>query len=218
MSYDLCVFWLEKAVSTEAALELLDGEECVECSPQALGDFLGAVLADFPALEEAEESPWAGTPCLDGNRIFVALTYSAAQEFTEYLLQLAQRYELALLDYQRPLLFLPPKFSEGEKGRVVCPCLPIDMAASGQLLEDLLPLVVGAEEPFVVLERAPHFYMQCYWWPEGFDLEYRDGGPEAHFASTEKLSLAEVLQALLEYMDGACGWKARHRFELMEFE
>ena len=70
----------------------------------------------------------------------------------------------------------------------------------------------------MILQRAELEYMQTYWEPEGFDLEYRDGGPEAHFVSAKKLALNEVRAAFKEYLAGCDDWRARHEFELLEFE
>ena len=85
MSYDLCVFALERAMSTKSALEFLDSDEwCCLDSPEALRKFHEVVCKKYPPLEEAgDKSPWASTPLLDGKRIDFCLTHSEAAKFRD---------------------------------------------------------------------------------------------------------------------------------------
>jgi hypothetical protein len=71
---------------------------------------------------------------------------------------------------------------------------------------------------FVVLSRDKQTYLQASGTPsDGFVLEYRDGGPDAHFRSrAADRSLSKTQQAFQAYADGRESWDDGIEWESVE--
>jgi len=64
---------------------------------------------------------------------------------------------------------------------------------------------------FAILEKQPGYYMQTVKNDDGsFTVEYQDGSLEQHFESSYYIYVDEVIEILLQYLDGCTNWKSRH--------
>ncbi|MEC3919196.1 DUF6928 family protein [Nocardia sp. CDC160] len=81
---------------------------------------------------------------------------------------------------------------------------------SKHTLATLLLELTAPNNNFLILERlnAEQEYIQTYRHPDDtFDLEYRDGGPHAHFHTTTG-SRDQVIAAFTGWMEDRSGWRA----------
>jgi len=89
--------------------------------------------------------------------------------------------------------------------------------ASQERLDQTLAILPDQYDPFLILVRTETLrndsYLQTFWTPTGFYLEYQERDLDHHYASyKENLTPREVLQAFHEYLHGDDSWKTRIRF------
>jgi hypothetical protein len=75
-------------------------------------------------------------------------------------------------------------------------------------------------DEFAILGRAEEQYVQVYHNNDGtFQLEYRDGSSEKHFAAdSSNIDLNDVQQAFLGYLSGAADWHTSWLWQRVEFD
>mgnify|MGYP006865018606 CR=1 FL=1 len=82
---------------------------------------------------------------------------------------------------------------------VKSPYLRKPQTPSVQLLRELIDeLTEQEEDAFLVMEDGSNRFIQAYWTPKGFDLEYQEEG-ERHFAAVEPMSPTETIERFLRY-------------------
>ena len=76
----------------------------------------------------------------------------------------------------------------------------------------------GSENGFAVLGSTDMTYIQTSGNPSsGFVIEYQDGSLDEHYgATTDSISLAEVIVAFQEYLAGSDRWKLQFDWEKMD--
>jgi hypothetical protein len=72
------------------------------------------------------------------------------------------------------------------------------LPATPENIRGILHDLAGRADPFVILDGDDQLvYMQAFWAPDGFQLEFQAGSLEEHYRATrEDLSAAEVATAL----------------------
>lgn len=136
--------------------------------------------------------------------------------FTEInaLLELVRKHRVAVIDPQLGMTFdaagaYDVKLSTdgGPEGDWVSP----------SVLAAVLELIADGMFPWVTLARGDQTYAQCYS-EEGsgvWDVEYRAGGPDAHFAAqTEDRAVVEAV--LLDWLAEGTSWRTALPFEPLD--
>ena len=95
---------------------------------------------------------------------------------------------------------------------IICPTLEIEKNATKENISELVPLLEGQEDPFLILEKDEMTYMQTLWTPDGYDLEYQEGSVLEHYRLSEFASQEEVIWALQSYLKGESYWKTKFQF------
>lgn len=85
--------------------------------------------------------------------------------------------------------------------------------------DDILVFIDG--EDFAILSASPEMYIQCCEQrepPHEFELEYREGSQESHFrAVDEPITLDQVIDAFICYLEGDPSWQTAFCWERLEF-
>jgi hypothetical protein len=83
-----------------------------------------------------------------------------------------------------------------------------------EVLDHLMP------EQFAILGRADEQYVQVFHNDDGtYQLEYRDGSPESHFAlDPDEIDLDDVRRAFLAYARGSTQWHKDWAWIPLEFD
>jgi hypothetical protein len=85
--------------------------------------------------------------------------------------------------------------------------------------DDILAYIVGEE--FAILSTGPESYIQCGEQnepPYEYELEYRDGSQDRHYRAADgPITLDRVISAFILYLQADPAWRARFRWEKIEF-
>lgn len=95
---------------------------------------------------------------------------------------------------------------------IICPTLEKEENATKENIADLIPLLEGKDDPFLILEKDEMTYMQTLWTPDGYDLEYQEGSVLEHYRLAEFASQEDVIWALQSYLKGEPYWKTKFQF------
>nr|WP_019993060.1 MULTISPECIES: hypothetical protein [unclassified Streptomyces] len=109
VSYDLAVWDGERPLNDDAAGSAFDEmyERYLESEDVAVPPFprikayVNALIERYP--EDDRDSPWASPPVIDeasGPIVYLLMSYSRAEEVSEYAASLAREYELICFDPQ----------------------------------------------------------------------------------------------------------------------
>lgn len=148
----------------------------------------------------------------DARGAVLCTSWQSVPRSTHILLELSHRHGLLLYDPQRDRLYDP-------RGGVV-----IDVSLGGQvsvpyLTENLIAEYFDCPEPdgpFIIISRDDDHYAQAYVHDDGsVDIEYRDGGPDQHYATrTTEWGVAHAV--LWGWATGSSGWRTLARWERIE--
>lgn len=145
--------------------------------------------------------PWEGA-------IEMSLVRSPIQEVLPRAIELAMETGVSTFDLETGLAYHPPRITESTGATVSSPELAHQMHGYPELIEDLVELLPDRANPFVVVDRDDETYMQAMWTEEGWLLEHRAGGPDAHYSLEPAMATAEqVRDALIDYMRDGSAWR-----------
>jgi hypothetical protein len=96
---------------------------------------------------------------------------------------------------------------------ISCPTLNIHQEASASVLTDALCSLKGSEDPYLILSKTDMTYMQTVWTENGFILEYQEESIAHHYVASDTLTLDEVTNTFMSYLNGSSQWKASIKFE-----
>lgn len=101
---------------------------------------------------------------------------------------------------------------------VESPHLPEPLPATYANLAELVPRLVGAEDPFAIVRTGDEMtYAQVLWTGTGFSMDYQTGRIDQHYRTVrEDLTAKETVAALNSYASGAPIWSLGLEFEQIE--
>lgn len=79
-------------------------------------------------------------------------------------------------------------------------------------VEQVLRSLVDSGDDYAILAAGDQHYVQTAAVPgqeDFFDLEYRDGSPDLHYASADSRPIDEVVEVFLSYLRGDNTWRTR---------
>lgn len=182
MSYDYII--------TAADADAADINEWTDEQPgsSSAGIFDG-FLSDIAATDPMADDGWLSMdPAAHAEGVVLNTRWSAIEFTRSWVLAAAARHGLAVLDPQTSVRFDP-------RGNIAVSVntgagYQLPMLSSGTLRSLLEHPESSA--PWLIVERGDHVYIQTIREADGlFTVEYRDGGPDAHFAhdnTDEKLA------------------------------
>lgn len=144
--------------------------------PTGFAEFLDVIIATDPMDEEVGWLSVDATAEAEG--IQVCMRWSAVEDRHPFVIETATRFGLAVFDPQASIHFDPRggvnilvKSGWGYHYSL------LSRATLRSILDHPEP-----KNPWLIVEREPHEYIQCYQADDGtLDVEYRAGGPDAHF-------------------------------------
>ncbi|MEC3955646.1 hypothetical protein VMT65_21585 [Nocardia sp. CDC153] len=181
MSYDLVLLPSGAAASpaeVDAYLTAQDGRSAVDAVAEIAAE-LDKRNAELP-----EADAFLGAPAVDGvlgDALFVSTPYDAIGHTRNLLFELGTPRGYAVWDPQLAWLIDPAgsvaaAVTHGGAGEF--PYL------TKQLVDAWVP-DLGQPGPYLIVETGDQVYIQTYRHPDGhFDLEYREGSADKHFAAT----------------------------------
>lgn len=206
MSYDFVLMTPEAAGRDDAtAVErALDRSEPDTGAPEPR---IAAALAELTGLLEgrADDDLWVSMWPLDpgADALFVPVPYPEADDALLRLLRVAARHGLVLVDLSsdrvdRPVDGLPVAVKGGDGTRLG--------ALSREHLHGLVDALGGAD-PWLVLERDDADFAQTYRdSADRFQVEYRAGSAERHFAAVAS-GVEQTVDVLWGWLSDTDGWR-----------
>ncbi|MEV6100972.1 hypothetical protein [Nocardia sp. NPDC051981] len=181
MSYDLVLLPSGAAVSPAEVDTYLTAQD-----GRPAGDAVTEIAAELDERngELPEADSFLGSPAGDGvlgDALFVSTPYDAIGHVRGLLFELGTPHDYALWDPQLAWLVDPVEsvtaaVTHGGAGEF--PYL------TRQLVELWIP-ELGQPGPYLIVETGDQIYIQTYRHQDGhYDLEYRDGSADKHFAAT----------------------------------
>ncbi|MFE3001136.1 hypothetical protein ACFXG4_39910 [Nocardia sp. NPDC059246] len=181
MSYDLVLLPSGAAVSPAEVDTYLTAQD-----GRPAGDAVTEIAAELDGRngELPEADSFLGSPAGDGvlgDALFVSTPYDAIGHVRGLLFELGTPHDYALWDPQLAWLVDPAEsvtaaVTHGGAGEF--PYL------TRQLVELWIP-ELGQPGPYLIVETGDQIYIQTYRHQNGhYDLEYRDGSADKHFAAT----------------------------------
>ncbi|MFE3053085.1 hypothetical protein [Nocardia sp. NPDC059239] len=181
MSYDLVLLPSGAAVSPAEVDTYLTAQD-----GRPAGDAVTEIAAELDERngELPEADSFLGSPAGDGvlgDALFVSTPYDAIGHVRGLLFELGTPHDYALWDPQLAWLVDPAEsvtaaVTHGGAGEF--PYL------TRQLVELWIP-ELGQPGPYLIVETGDQIYIQTYRHQDGhYDLEYRDGSADKHFAAT----------------------------------
>ncbi|MET8426526.1 hypothetical protein [Nocardia sp. NPDC004860] len=181
MSYDLVLLPSGAAVSPAEVDTYLTAQD-----GRPAGDAVTGIAAELDERngELPEADSFLGSPAGDGvlgDALFVSTPYDAIGHVRGLLFELGTPHDYALWDPQLAWLVDPAEsvtaaVTHGGAGEF--PYL------TRQLVELWIP-ELGQPGPYLIVETGDQIYIQTYRHQDGhYDLEYRDGSADKHFAAT----------------------------------
>ncbi|MGW4242334.1 hypothetical protein [Nocardia sp. NPDC004722] len=181
MSYDLVLLPSGAAASPDGVDDYLTAQEG---RPADAGVAEIAAELDKRNAELSEIDSFLGAPAADGvlgAALFVSTPYDAIGHTRGLLFELGTPRGYAVWDPQLAWLSDPAEsvtaaVTHGGAGEF--PYL------TRQLVDEWIP-DLGQPGPYLIVETGDQVYIQTYRHPDGhYDLEYRDGSADKHFAAT----------------------------------
>ena len=217
MSYDISVWSIPRVFSRQDAIQAWsdicddDGTfEPFEDSPK-LGEFQRELEDKYPQIDtlpddKIDESPWSCGFEPEGPTLTLSCVWSRAEEMSDYVFDLAMKHNLAVFDFTSELIYMPPVLVTLSHCTFQSPHLLKTITGYPEIIPDILDVLVGRRDPFLVVERADQVYIQTLWTEDGFLLEYRDGSEAEHYRASKHLSAAEVATRIQGYLTRS-SWK-----------
>ena len=228
MSFDLHIAEHEAGRPVEqvvaAVMNRLEGE-LAPTHGQPTGT-LGKLLAElhlvYPPLSALsddllDESPWAAEPEVGSGLLTLSLRWSIVGSTALRVIQIAGHCGMGVYDPQADIYYFQDVDFGKERYEVECPHLFTGVVASRQLLQQIVPRLMGKEDPYIVVSRNAEDYAQALWTTAGFRLEYREGSADRHFASESLVEGARVVELLSKFTEGDPGWRNSVEFTRVQF-
>ena len=225
MSYDIAVWSIPRIFSRQDAIRTWSdfGEEgpsgpCAD-SP-GIRDFQRELEDKYPQIDSLPEdriddSPWSCEFESAGPTLTLSCVWSRAGEISSYVFDLAMKHNLAVFDFTSELIYMPPELVTLSDCSLQSPHLLKTISAYPEIIPDILDVLVGRSDPFLVVERSDHEYIQTLWTEDGLILEYRDGHPESHFRASKHLDQETVARVIQGYVTKG-SWQHECAFERVE--
>ncbi|MFF0631366.1 hypothetical protein ACFYTS_02580 [Nocardia sp. NPDC004151] len=181
MSYDLVLLPSGVASSPAEVDDHLTGQE-----GRPAGEAITEIAAELDKrnAELPEVDSFLGAPAADGvlgDALFVSTQYDAIGHTRSLLFELGTPRGYAVWDPQLSWLADPA----GSVAAAVTHGGAGEFPYLTKQLVDLWIPELGQPGPYLIAETADQVYIQTYRHPDGhYDLEYRDGSPDKHFAAT----------------------------------
>jgi hypothetical protein len=194
VSYDFAIW--EGDAPTQAAFEDLY-ERYIEADGQPpttrIRAFCEALDAQFPG-PQSEDSPWAAGGAVDnasGPLVYVAVSYSRADEVGAVASQLAAEHGLVFFDPQAAPVSAGTMTITTSQGEAALP----------ESWPRFLSHVLRDVDDYVIVDSGPdHLFAQARNDDGTFTLEYRDGSPQRHYA-VSGVDLGDVAEALSQWSE-----------------
>ncbi|MFE3259732.1 hypothetical protein ACFXPS_21355 [Nocardia sp. NPDC059091] len=181
MSYDLVLLPSGAAVSPAEVDTYLTAQD-----GRPAGDAVTEIAAELDERngELPEADSFLGSPAGDGvlgDALFVSTPYDAIGHVRGLLFELGTPHDYALWDPQLAWLVDP---AESVRAAVTHGGAGEFPYLTRQLVELWIP-ELGQPGPYLIAETGDQIYIQTYRHQDGhYDLEYRDGSADKHFAAT----------------------------------
>jgi hypothetical protein len=226
MSYDISVWSIPRVLSRRDAIrawsDLCDNGtfELFEDSPN-IGGFQCELEEKYPQIdslpdEKIEESPWSCGFEPEGPALTLSCVWSRAEEIAGFVFDLAMKHNLAVFDFTSELIYMPPNLVTQSDCFLQSPHLIKTIKGYPEIIPDILDVLVGRNDPFLVVERADQVYIQTLWTEDGFLLEYREGSEAEHYRASHRLSAADVAITIQGYLTQG-SWKDVCAFDRVTF-
>lgn len=219
MSYDLLVFNVDRALTTQEADKLMDVVDASD-APDWLVPTprVEALAADLLRAYPPEDGmpTWSCEPDITAASAYVSMPFSHIDELGAAVIAASRRHGLAIYDPQARFLYLPERLVESTEATLESPHLLGAMPASPELIRELVPRLVDREDPYAILSFEPERYMQTLWTEQGYVLEHREGDASRHFAAASPLPWQTVIEAMTSYARGSWDWALICDFERID--
>ncbi|PQO25999.1 hypothetical protein C5Y96_21345 [Blastopirellula marina] len=223
MSYDIAVWDLPRTFSRQEAnqawSEMFDGDdtsELLEDSPK-IDAFQRELEEKYPQLDtlpddQLDASPWSCEFGPEGPTLTLSYAWSRAEEIAHVVFDLAMKHNLAVFDFNSELIYMPPGLMTPTDCTLESPHLLKTIPAYPEIIPDILDILVGRQNPYLIVDRGNEFYIQTMWTEEGYLLEYRSGSEAEHYESPQPLKAAEVARIIQGYLTHS-SWQDGCTFE-----
>ena len=167
-----------------------------------------ALAAQFPD-DESDNAPWAaGGPRSNcsGPILYVAVTFSKANEVEVVAKRLAQEHDLVFFDPQKAP---SPPVNHGE---VTITTPHGTVALPDRWMSFLSQELRNFDDCIVVDSGRDHVFAQARNDNGALTLEYRDGSPQHHY-QVQDVDLADVAEALSQWSENRRHFISKHTWE-----
>jgi hypothetical protein len=209
MSHRFAIFPAGSVATIDEADELVDA-----MGRGGVGEPLASVHELIDEMSETAATSVVIASPADGRGVIIA-THRPEDGLLHDLLLATKARGLAVFDMELLRLYDPLGCVEVEVS------LPGDVTlpyVTPLLLSNLVLLATWPEEPYFVVTRGDEDYVQTYRDEDGhYQLEYRDGGPDAHFVfRTQKSGL--VADVMWAWATRDPRWRTAVAWEKLEFD
>lgn len=223
MSYDISVWSLPRVFSREDAIDVWNdictGKNTFEelQNSNKLEAFQSELELKHPQIDslpdnKIDQSPWSCAFDREGPTLTLSCAWSRAKEISHLVYDLAMKHQLAVFDFHTELIYMPASLVTLTDCTLHSPHLLKPIAGYSGIIPDIIDVVTGKDDPFLIIERSGQVYMQTLWTEEGFLLEYRNGSEDEHYRASSFLNQDEITEVLQDYLIDAV-WKDKCIFE-----
>lgn len=223
MSYDIAVWDIPRTFSRQEAIQAWSAMFNVDETSELLEDstkiseFQRELEEKYPQLDtlpddKLDESPWSCEFEPEGPTLTLSCVWSRAEEIAHFVFDLAMKHHLAVLDFNTELIYLPSNQVTPTDCTLQSPHLLKTIPGYPEIIPDILDVLVGRRNPFLIVERGNEVYIQTMWTEDGYLLEYRDGSEAEHYEAPHPLKAAEVARVIQGYLTHS-SWQDGCEFE-----
>ena len=96
---------------------------------------------------------------------------------------------------------------------IICPAFEKEVIASEKIIAELVPMINGQNNPFIILQKGEMTYIQTLWTPKGYMLEYQEGTVSEHYMLCTPTTEENAVWALQCYLNEKLYWKTKFKFK-----
>lgn len=223
MSFEISIWSVGERIGRREAIaidrEIRESEDTVPrglLASSSIQEFRQELERVYP-FDMTASCPWASDFSQSRAHLTLFSVFSRSTELIQFVLPLAHRHGLSVFDDRTQLIYLPPALVELSDCTLESAYLLVPISAYLEMVSDIIALLPGRPDPYLIVARSDFHYMQTYWTEAGFILEYRDGSEQAHFRALRQLSSDSVVRILHQYLQDR-GWRSTTTFERVDLK